>query len=501
MNIKDKFFSFFEQNGYLNVQPAPLLQENPLFNIAGMIQFKDYFLGKKKVPYDYMITSQPCLRIHGKQDDINNIGKTNRHLTNFTMLGNFVFGKITKKEAIFIVYDFLLSLGLDKKYLYFTYHDEDIETQSILKDYNSINLSNNIWESGLNGPWGYCCEIFYCDQENALELIKNNDDLALEIWNVVFMEFIGTEKLSQMFIDTGGGLERLESVINKDFDIFHTPSVSKYMQMPFNLSLEKKRIIADHTKTLHVLFDEKCYPGPKNHGYVVRKILRKIFIILHKEHKSTVMNYLNQFLNQSVSDEWDQFQIIINQCFKDNNPKVLHDTYGIPWEILENHFSIIHKKIKKLPNIYEENSTQGKIIQYFNSNWEENKQDSRMFIIFDKINFYPELNKIMGNIGKIYNNNCELQVIKTMKEHNSIILKCDVIGEVKLEDVFYFKLDEIHAQRRNKFIKLTNELFNGKVKYIKSEGFGLDLNENNINILKKYDIKYNIQNNLIQCYI
>ena len=227
--LRQKFLDYFHAKNHEIVSSSPLVPENDptlLFTNAGMVQFKDVFLGKDKRDYKRAVTSQRCLRAGGKHNDLENVGYTARHHTFFEMLGNFSFGDYFKEEAILHAWDFLTNvLGLPEEKLWVTVFRDDDEAADIWL--NKINVDptrfskmcekDNFWSMADTGPCGPCSEIFYDhgpQVEGGPPGSKNEDgDRYIEIWNLVFMQYDRSEDgsmtpLPKPSVDTGMGLER-----------------------------------------------------------------------------------------------------------------------------------------------------------------------------------------------------------------------------------------------------------------------------------------------------
>ncbi len=308
--IRKSFLKFFEENGHQVRDSAPLLPADPelLFNIAGMVPFKPYFLGEQEPPAGRVTTSQKCIRTA----DIENVGSTARHLTFFEMLGNFSFGDYFKEEAIKLAWQFLteeLQLEEDRLWVSVFGGDEeeglqpDREAEALWEEETNISperiihfgKEENFWAMGPTGPCGPCSEILY-DQEStsatpeqARELVLAGEDRILELWNLVFMQFNRDESgkltpLPQQNIDTGLGLERLAAVMqgvesNFKTDLFQ-PIIDEIHALAEDSAGGKQekragRIIADHVRSATFLLSEGLLPGNEGRGYVLRRLIRR----------------------------------------------------------------------------------------------------------------------------------------------------------------------------------------------------------------------------------
>jgi alanyl-tRNA synthetase len=307
--IRQRFLDFFAQRGHRIVRSGPLVPPNDptlLFTNAGMVQFKDVFLGNEKRDYSRATTSQKCVRAGGKHNDLENVGYTRRHHTFFEMLGNFSFGDYFKADAI----DFAWSLvtkefGLSKDRLYVTVFREDDDAEELWQKVAGVPKSrifrldeaDNFWQMGDTGPCGPCSEIHYDLGREAADPGKEDvqfpgdaGDRYVEIWNLVFMQFDrdSSGKLTPLprpSIDTGMGLERTAAVMqgkisNYDTDLIR-PIIENAAQM-FGVTPGADarvdtalRIAADHARATAFLIHDGVVPANDGRGYVLRKIMRR----------------------------------------------------------------------------------------------------------------------------------------------------------------------------------------------------------------------------------
>src|SRR5512137_3170452 len=245
--LRAAFLAYFEKNGHKVLPGSSLVPANDptlLFTNAGMVQFKEYFLGLSAADWKRAATAQRCLRVSGKHNDLENVGYTARHHTLFEMLGNFSFGDYFKKESIFWGWDFLTNkMGIPKERLWITIYQDDDEAFEIWNKTMGVpaerivrmGMESNFWMMGETGPCGPCSEIIYdqgpgvgCGRPDCS--VGCDCDRFLEIWNLVFMQFNQEEggkrtSLPRPSIDTGMGLERLAAVVqgvtrNYDTDLF-----------------------------------------------------------------------------------------------------------------------------------------------------------------------------------------------------------------------------------------------------------------------------------------
>ncbi|RLJ71455.1 alanyl-tRNA synthetase [Hydrogenivirga caldilitoris] len=295
--IRELFLSFFEKKGHTRVKSASLIPESDptlLFVNAGMVPFKNVFLGLEKRPYKRAVSCQKCLRVSGKHNDLEQVGYTSRHHTFFEMLGNFSFGDYFKREAIKYAWEFVTEvLKLPRDKLYVSVYRDDEEAFRIWNE--EIGLppekiwklgeEDNFWQMGETGPCGPSSEI-YVDRGEEYE----GDERYLEIWNLVFMQYNRDEKgnltpLPNPNIDTGMGLERVASVLqntktNYEIDIIY-PLIEfgeDISGATYGSSHENDvalRVIADHLRALTFAISDGVIPSNEGRGYVIRRILRR----------------------------------------------------------------------------------------------------------------------------------------------------------------------------------------------------------------------------------
>ncbi len=299
--IRQAFLDFYNQQGHEIVASSPLIPGNDptlLFTNAGMVQFKDVFLGSDKRSYSRATTSQRCVRAGGKHNDLENVGYTARHHTFFEMLGNFSFGDYFKREAIQFAWDFLTKrLGLPEERLWVTVHYTDDEAEKIWKEEMGINPErfskldeDNFWAMGDTGPCGPCTEIFFDhgpDVAGGPPGSPDEDgDRYIEIWNLVFMQYNRSadgnmEPLARPSIDTGMGLERVAAVLqgvhsNYEIDLFQNllKATASVLGLD-NIDSKSLRVIADHIRSCSFLITDGVMPSNEGRGYVLRRIMRR----------------------------------------------------------------------------------------------------------------------------------------------------------------------------------------------------------------------------------
>jgi alanyl-tRNA synthetase len=301
--IRKLFLDYFHELDHEIVDSSNLVPANDptlLFVNAGMVQFKDLFLGLEKRDYKRATTSQKCLRVSGKHNDLENVGPSPRHHTFFEMLGNFSFGDYFKKEAIQFAWHLLVEeLDLPLERLWFTVYTEDDEAERLWREVGApadrvlrFGKKDNWWAMGDVGPCGPCSEIHYYWGDLAQQTKDgvNKDDEYLEIWNLVFMQYEQKPTgemidLPKPSVDTGAGLERIASILqghdnNYDTDAF-TPIMDRIQSLLGHSDAERQehlvgyRVIADHSRAISFLIGDGVLPGNESRSYVLRMVLRR----------------------------------------------------------------------------------------------------------------------------------------------------------------------------------------------------------------------------------
>jgi alanyl-tRNA synthetase len=308
--LRQKFLDYFNRNGHQVVPSSSLVPGNDptlLFTNAGMVQFKDVFLGRDKRDYTRATSSQRCVRAGGKHNDLENVGYTARHHTFFEMLGNFSFGDYFKNEAIHYAWEFLTKeIGLPEERLWVTVYEEDDEAADIWLrqigvDENRFSRigdkpggkqyeSDNFWAMGDTGPCGPCTEIFYDHGEDIPGgppgTPEEDGDRYIEIWNLVFMQYNRSSdgelhNLPAPSVDTGMGLERLAAIMqgvhnNYEIDLFqHLIKAAAEATGTADLQSKSLRVIADHIRSCAFLITDGVMPSNEGRGYVLRRIIRR----------------------------------------------------------------------------------------------------------------------------------------------------------------------------------------------------------------------------------
>jgi alanyl-tRNA synthetase len=300
--LRRAFLDYFVDKGHEEVPSSTLVPINDptlLFTNAGMVQFKDVFLGRESRGVPRAATAQRCVRAGGKHNDLENVGYTARHHTFFEMLGNFSFGDYFKREAIRFAWDFLTgTLGLPAEKLWVTVYEDDDEAAAIWLDemqvdpgrFSRLGEKDNFWAMGDTGPCGPCSEIFY-DHGPGVPggppgSANEDGDRYIEIWNLVFMQFDraadGTlTPLPKPSVDTGMGLERMAAVMqgvhsNYEIDLFRNllEAVADTLGVA-NDGNSSLNVIADHIRACAFLVVDGVLPGNEGRGYVLRRIIRR----------------------------------------------------------------------------------------------------------------------------------------------------------------------------------------------------------------------------------
>ena len=397
--IRDAFLNYFKDRGHTIVGSAPLVPKNDpslLFVNAGMVQFKDTFLGKEKRDYVRAASCQKCVRAGGKHNDLENVGYTARHHTFFEMLGNFSFGDYFKNDAIHFGWEFITKiLGINKNKLWVTVFQDDDEAFNIWNKQEHVPSSRivrmgakeNFWSMGDTGPCGGCSEI-HIDQGEGVGCgrsecsIECDCDRYLELWNLVFMQYNrdkdgNLSPLPKPSIDTGLGLERVAAVLqgvhsNFDTDLFENiiNDVSNYFSIKYGEDAKNDvgiRVISDHLRAVDFLIADGVLPDKEGRGYVLRKIMRRAMRFgkklgakepfLHKfidsvnttmgdvypelvQNRDMIVNIVKNEENQFFETLEDGLKIL-NELFEKSSNKIidgkqafkLYDTYGFPIDL------------------------------------------------------------------------------------------------------------------------------------------------------------------------
>ncbi|MEC8948239.1 MAG: alanine--tRNA ligase [Actinomycetota bacterium] len=301
--VRRAFVDFFATNGHQHEASGSLIPHDPtlLFTVAGMVPFKPYFVGEQPAPWPRAVTVQKCVRAGGKHNDLDEVGRTSRHLTFFEMMGNFSFGDYFKSEACAFAWEFVTGhLGLDPARLWITVHVSDDEAEAIWRDEVGVPAEriqrldeDNYWRMADTGPCGPCSEIFW---DKGPEFgddggpAHGDEERFIEIWNLVFMQFEQHDdgsmtELPAPSIDTGLGLERILSVLRGVDSVWETDEFSRLLARISEISGVSygstdrtdvsQRILADHARSSTFLISDGVFPSNEDRGYVLRRIIRR----------------------------------------------------------------------------------------------------------------------------------------------------------------------------------------------------------------------------------
>ncbi|WP_058023177.1 alanine--tRNA ligase [Pseudohongiella spirulinae] len=369
--IRQSFLNYFKSRGHEVVPSSSLVPGNDptlLFTNAGMVQFKDLFLGSEVRSYQRAVSSQRCVRAGGKHNDLENVGYTARHHTFFEMLGNFSFGDYFKEDAISYAWEFLTEvLRLPKDKLWVTVYRDDDEAAAIWTDQIGVPVdrvvrlgeSSNFWQMGDTGPCGPCSEIFY---DHGPEVAggppgspDEDGDRYIEIWNLVFMQFDRQTSgelvpLPKPSVDTGMGLERLAAVLqhvhsNYEIDLFqnllNAAATITGVSDTANTSL---RVIADHIRSCAFLVLDGVTPSNEGRGYVLRRIIRRA--VRHGYQLGVTDLFFYRLVDALVKEMGDAYA----DLKKDQSrvEKVLKEEEQQFARTLENGMQILEQAIKQL---------------------------------------------------------------------------------------------------------------------------------------------------------
>jgi len=370
-DIRQAFLEYFNSKEHQVVDSSPLIPANDetlLFTNAGMVQFKDVFLGTESRKYVRATTSQRCIRAGGKHNDLENVGYTLRHHTFFEMLGNFSFGDYFKEDAIKYAWEFLTDvLALEKDRLWISVYKDDDEAEKIWKEVIGVSPErivrlgdeDNFWSMGDTGPCGPCSEIYYDHGDHIEGTPPGSDgdegDRYVEIWNLVFMQFNRDDSgkmtpLPKPSVDTGMGLERIAAVMqgvnsNYETDLFKD-LIKASKRVLGNDQSESHKVISDHIRSTSFLIADGITPENEGRGYVLRRILRRAIRHGYK------MGATKPFLYELVSD-LDQ---LINKAYpllkdkKEHIAQTIKDEEIKFFETLDKGINILEEAISNLDN-------------------------------------------------------------------------------------------------------------------------------------------------------
>lgn len=399
--LRDSFTGFFAEKGHHVVPSASLIPHDPtvMFNVAGMVPFKSYFTGDEQAPYERATASQKCARAGGKHNDLDDVGRTKRHLVFFEMLGNFSFGDYFKEEAIAWSWELATEVwGIDGDRIWVTVHESDDEAEAIWHEQVGVPMEriqrlgdkDNYWQMGETGPCGPCSEL-HIDRGPAFgpdggPLGDPFGDRFMEFWNLVFMQFNqssdGTRTpLPKPSIDTGAGLERILALMQGTDSVWETDLMMPLIDRAQSLTgktykvgdYEDRdsfglRVLAEHARSGAMLVNDGVFPSNEARGYVLRRIIRravrfaymlgtdKLVMPSLTETAISVMGNAypdlikNQdFITNVITREEESFRHTLKNGLSildtelENDPNelsgsttfLLHDTYGFPLELTQ----------------------------------------------------------------------------------------------------------------------------------------------------------------------
>jgi alanyl-tRNA synthetase len=338
--VRKTFLDFFKEKNHELIKSSPLIPQNDstlLFTNAGMIQFKDVFLGAEKTPFKRATSSQKCIRAGGKHNDLENVGYTLRHHTFFEMLGNFSFGDYFKEDAIKFAWELLTErYELPQEKLWITVHIDDDESEDIWL--NKIGVpkervnrldEDNFWSMGDTGPCGPCSEIFYDHGSDFLgdPPAEGNEsgDRYIEIYNLVFMQFDrdangNMTPLPKPSVDTGMGFERITAVMQNTNDNYKTDifdnlikTIAKKLKVN-DISDPSLRVIADHLRSSSFLLSDGVIIGNEGRSYVLRRIIRRAL-----RHAYKLNTEENHILSKSANELIDNLGSAYPELIKNKN--------------------------------------------------------------------------------------------------------------------------------------------------------------------------------------
>ncbi len=399
--LRDAYTDFFAARGHTPVASASLIPHDPtvLFTVAGMVPFKSYFVGDEVAPFKRAVTAQKCARAGGKHNDLDDVGRTKRHLVFFEMLGNFSFGDYFKTDAIPWSWELVTEcFGLDGDRIWITVHDSDDEAEQIWHDQVGVPMDriqrlgdkDNFWQMGETGPCGPCSEL-HIDRGPAFgpdggPLNDPHGDRFMEFWNLVFMQFNQGQDgartpLPKPSIDTGAGLERILALVQGKDSVWETDVMFPLVERAQSLTGKSYRIgdyedrtsfslrvLAEHARSSTMLVNDGVFPSNEGRGYVLRRIIRRAVrhaYLLGTERLvmpglvDTAIEIMGgaypdvaanrDFISNVLTREEERFRhtlknglsILEDELVK--SPKilagstafVLHDTYGFPLELTE----------------------------------------------------------------------------------------------------------------------------------------------------------------------
>lgn len=399
--LRDSFTGFFAEKGHHVVPSASLIPHDPtvMFNVAGMVPFKSYFTGDERPPYERAVTSQKCARAGGKHNDLDDVGRTKRHLVFFEMLGNFSFGDYFKSDAIPWSWELVTEKwGIDGDRIWVTVHESDDEAEAIWHEQVGVPMAriqrlgdkDNYWQMGDTGPCGPCSEL-HIDRgpdfgPDGGPLGDPFGDRFMEFWNLVFMQFNqssdGTRTpLPSPSIDTGAGLERILALMQGVDSVWETDLMMPLIDRAQSLTGKRYRVgdyddrdsfglrvLAEHARSSAMLVNDGVFPSNEARGYVLRRIIRRAVRFAYMLGTDTlVMPSLTEtaisvmgnaypdliknqdFITNVITREEESFRhtlknglSILDAALGDDAQELsgsttflLHDTYGFPLELTQ----------------------------------------------------------------------------------------------------------------------------------------------------------------------
>jgi len=399
-DLRRAFSGFFESKGHTNVASASLIPHDPtlLFTVAGMVPFKPYFVGDEVAPYSRAVSVQKCARAGGKHNDLDEVGRTTRHLVFFEMLGNFSFGDYFKSDAIPWSWELVTEVfGLDGDKLWITVHDSDDEAEQIWHDQVGVPMEriqrlgdkDNFWQMGETGPCGPCSEI-HIDRGPSYgpeggPLNDPTGDRFLEFWNLVFMQYNQSSDgsrtpLPRPSIDTGAGVERILALMQNVGSVWETDVLNPLIESARSLTGAtykvgdygdrdsfSLRVLAEHARSATMLVNDGVFPSNENRGYVLRRIIRRAVrhafllgtekLVLPDVVRTAIgimgnaypdLRKNEDFIVGVVANEEDRFRHTLKTGLgilegdisgggklSGTSAFLLHDTYGFPLELTQ----------------------------------------------------------------------------------------------------------------------------------------------------------------------
>ncbi len=399
--LRDAYTAFFADRGHTPVASASLIPHDPtvLFTVAGMVPFKSYFVGDETAPFKRAVTAQKCARAGGKHNDLDDVGRTKRHLVFFEMLGNFSFGDYFKTDAIPWSWELVTEVfGLDGDRIWITVHESDDEAEQIWHDQVGVPMNriqrlgdkDNFWQMGETGPCGPCSEL-HIDRGPSFgpdggPLNDPQGDRFMEFWNLVFMQFNqapdGTRTaLPKPSIDTGAGLERILALVQGKDSVWETDVMQPLIDQASSVTGKSYltgdyddknsfslRVLAEHARSSTMLVNDGVFPSNEGRGYVLRRIIRRAvrhayllgterlvmpglvemaIDVMGGAYPDVIKN--RDFIVGVLTKEEERFRqtlktgliILEDELAKDHKVLMgttaftLHDTYGFPLELTE----------------------------------------------------------------------------------------------------------------------------------------------------------------------